>query len=421
MDIKKSMTYQANPLLNIDKKYDVNEKKLYYLTLSRVFPLLKKDDSENNEGFFGEFFIPAAQIHEIYGNSKCYSIVRKTWKKLQENNTFQIENMETGETGFVSIFDHISYTDQKGLFFQFGSKMKPYILDLYKLYGTGYGYTQIPLKSIFSLINEREITLLEMLLQYKKFGGRKITLQELYTRLNVKESYRNNYANFKYKIIQNAIDDINKFTDYETTFEPVKTGKKVVAFLFTIKDKEKKIFQSDKEDDVDAEYKELEEKVPAEPPEQEAAQKDLFENDENRIVSDERSNEVYKLQIALGRSSEEAVKTAKTNYTYKDSLSLLLSVGIINKKAQELANKYSYFTISENIEYVKKCSNITNLAGATIRAIEQDWEYSAPQNNDNNNIAQEEIVFFFPNSGEPSAMPRSEAEELEKAGLGRIS
>jgi hypothetical protein len=86
----------------------------------------------------------------------------------------------------------------------------------------------LPMKSSYS---KRVYLLLK---EYSKFGVRKFGTEELMEILKVPKSLKI-YNNFKQKVLDRAMEDINKYTDLHITFDERKRQRKVIEITFHIK------------------------------------------------------------------------------------------------------------------------------------------------------------------------------------------
>lgn len=99
-------------------------------------------------------------------------------------------------------------------------------------------YTEYELKQVSSLQSEYAIRLYELMMQWKTVGKvPKIELQDLRNKLGVEPEQYQTMCNFKARVIDLAINQINDFTDITADYDQHKTGRKVTAFTFKFKTK----------------------------------------------------------------------------------------------------------------------------------------------------------------------------------------
>lgn len=231
-EIQKRVCYQLNPLVEAQKKFDVMESRIFYLGLQEINPHLSNNDKFYDDAFH-EVQIPPMQLKNIFGNGKYLQEVKDTAFRLL--GRYVSIFYEGGFAGYT-IFDYIRYENGKGLFFKFSEQMRPFILDIYKSYHK-YGFTKIQMQQVFILSSTYAMRLLELLLQYrgkakKNIIEREIKVDDLRKMLNVPDDAYPRIDNFKKRVLDNPIKEINKKTSYVVSYETVKEGRKVVAFCF---------------------------------------------------------------------------------------------------------------------------------------------------------------------------------------------
>jgi len=236
MTILEKEVTQANPLIEARKEMNVTEMRLFALGLQDVKPYFKENDVENIE--FNETVITCSEMKELFGND-FYGNIRNLKKQLDKAYDSKIElSYKNGGFGFRHIYRKIDYIPQKGLIIQFDEELKPYILRLFN-----QAYTKYKLKAFFSLSSVYAWRILESLLEkqgYLKKGYKEIfvelSIEELRFRLNIPENlYVGKICNFRSRVLDTPIKEINKKTDYYVWYEVIKTGRKVTGFKIWLK------------------------------------------------------------------------------------------------------------------------------------------------------------------------------------------
>lgn len=232
-DHKDKAIYQLNPLIEARKGFDVMESRLFYLGLQDINPHLTEKDVYFDESFH-DTIIPPHKLKEIFGHGQYLSEVDKAADRLIGR---YISVKYDDGWGKYTIFQHIEYKEKKGLILHFNEDMRPFLLDIYKSYHR-YGFTRIEMHQIFILGSSYAMRILELLLQYRSCAvkgiiTREIELQELRTRLNVPDNaYVGRINNFRKKVLDLPIKDINKHTFYRVSYVTVKRGRSVKAIRF---------------------------------------------------------------------------------------------------------------------------------------------------------------------------------------------
>lgn len=325
---------QANPLIEARKSMNVTGMRIFGLGLSDIKPHIKDDTVYDVE--FRDTWISYKELEELFGAENGGNIANL---KKQIEKAFQgfieIPN-SAGGFKLSHIYEEIEYFPQQGLLIRFHDKLKPYILEL-----VDKAYTSYKLKLLFLLSSEYSQRIIELLLKQKGFfkkGKREIyyeiTVEELRRELNIPDDlYKGRIDNFRSRVLDLPMQEINKKTDYNVWYDTVKRGRKITGFRLWLKIKN----QEDKE------TKSYEDKL-----EQEAGQTRLLESPSAQT------------QQGLTADQQEAYDS-------------LINRGVSPQKAEELAKKYELKRIKNNLEIaVGQKETSRNLPGLIISLIEQD-------------------------------------------------
>lgn len=238
-DSKNKAVYQLNPLIEARKGFDIMESRLFYLGLQDINPHLTEKDVYFDESFH-DTIIPPYKLKEIFGRGQYLSgqYLAEVDKAADRLIGRYISVKYEDGWGKYTIFQHIEYKEGKGLILHFNEDMRPFLLDIYKSYHR-YGFTKIEMHQIFILSSSYAMRILELLLQYRSCAvkgviTREIDLQELRNRLNVPaNAYAGRINNFRKKVLDLPIDDINRHTFYNVSYVTVKKGRSIKAIRFT--------------------------------------------------------------------------------------------------------------------------------------------------------------------------------------------
>ena len=79
-----------------------------------------------------------------------------------------------------------------------------------------------------------------------------ITIENLRTRLGIEKHQYKTMGNFKNRVLDHAINEINENTNITATYEQHKEGRSIVGFTFRfkVKDKPKKVVESKRDSDT---------------------------------------------------------------------------------------------------------------------------------------------------------------------------
>lgn len=216
-----------SPRAKIDKSYDLINSR-YSLSvvqtkiLLSVISLIRPDEKH-----FKEYNIPISEFSFLVENDN-YTRLRKEVKALM-SQVLEI-NKDNGDWLLFNWFSKAHYKAKEGIItFKIDSDLKPYLLELQKNFSSYY------LANIMRLTSEYAIRIYEMMKQYQKIGSRTIELSELHELFQTPKSYKAKYNNFKTKVLEQALKDINTKTDIKIEYKEIKTGRSVTAIHFIIK------------------------------------------------------------------------------------------------------------------------------------------------------------------------------------------
>lgn len=228
--------YQTNPLIQARKKFDLMGMRIFMLGLRGLNPHLSESD-KYFDADFQEMFIPTSKLTELFGNTKYLAELKPACKKLFE----AVVELDYEDGGFelYHLFRKLKYVKNEGLYIWFDDLLRPYILDLFQ----SRGYTKLNVKYLFELSSPYAVRLLELMLQYQNIAvfkqlqeiKRKFTVEEIRFVLNIPEgAYDDRIDNLRSRVLDVAIKEIVSRTPYIIRYQPIKEGRKVVAFDFTM-------------------------------------------------------------------------------------------------------------------------------------------------------------------------------------------
>ena len=176
----------------------------------------------------------ASNYANTYGISKdmAYKAMKKAVLGLHQAEFRWSEMTPKGVKHTHSRFtDTIAYCEGEGCIeLIFGSQVIPQIIDLKKLF-TSYEIEQT------RNLNRYGLRLYELLIRWRATGKAKISLNDLRNALGVLDDEYQTMSNFKNRVLDVAVSEINENTDITTSYEQHKQGRKIIGFTFTIKQK----------------------------------------------------------------------------------------------------------------------------------------------------------------------------------------
>lgn len=215
------------------KNMSLLEQKILLYVISRIKP----DDTELKEQTFElpEF----CRVCGIAIAGTNYQHIKDAIRKLS-NRTMWLCDDEV-DTTVKWIAKATIYKKTGKVKIRLDEDMIPYLLLLKE------NYTMYPLHSVIKMKTKYGIMLYEILKSYAFKGSYlEFPIEELKKRLDC--PYYDKFANFKIKVLEPAIRDINTFTELEVKAEYKKTGRSFSTVVFIIKDLSKSKLPEDNEE-----------------------------------------------------------------------------------------------------------------------------------------------------------------------------
>jgi len=208
-------------------RYDLNlsEQKLILHLIQMIEP---KDDDFKTYPFSIKDYCKVCEID--YKNGKNYMNIRSTLKTLSDKS-FWIEQ-EDGTELLMRWIDKVRIDRRKGVIdIRLDKDLKPYLLQL-KQFFTKYNYLYV-----MTMRSQYSIRLYEILKSYENVKGIIYEVEELRKMLNLDNDVMPRWVDFKRFVIEQAIKEINKFTDLFIKYDTIKKGRSVFEVVFHITSK----------------------------------------------------------------------------------------------------------------------------------------------------------------------------------------
>lgn len=215
---------QSPELVNGHFSLSSSESNLFFALLTEIH----KDDEE-----FKDYSFTKKQLEQKLGIQIHTTQLRNTAKSLMRK-VFEIYRSD--EDWELFGFSYFSYKNSV-VTCRFDKAMKPYLLDLQQ-------YALADIRHLVQMKSEYSKRIYLMLKVWDKKGSVELNIAELMEELQVPKSYKR-YSQFKVKILDQAVKDINKYTDIEIKnratkkepkyFEEHKPSRKVEAVTFHFK------------------------------------------------------------------------------------------------------------------------------------------------------------------------------------------
>lgn len=139
-------------------------------------------------------------------------------------------------------FDYICYdAETVTIVFKFGSLVKPLLLEVVE------AYVRAEAKPLMKFRRSASYRFYNFAVEWQKLREKTISIDDLKHMLMLDDEYPL-YGGLNQKVIAPAVKEINKLTDYEISYIPKKTGRKITDIVFKIKVKNKTKIKPKKKD-----------------------------------------------------------------------------------------------------------------------------------------------------------------------------
>ena len=228
---KKEKTYPVstmaiqNRVTECFKSMSVDEKRI----LIMASPVARNIDATEQDSIL----ISAQQFAEECGIkvNSAYKQIELASKKLVDRS-FSYTN-EKGKKVYSNWVIDATYEDA-GVSLRFTSV----VLMMLKILDKYNPYTRYKKDVVLKLKKDYSIDFYHLAKKSEKLGNFELTIDSMFIEFGLPESYRD-LRNLKRRVLKDPIDEINKHTDIDLTYEPIKKGRSVVGFKFTVREKTK--------------------------------------------------------------------------------------------------------------------------------------------------------------------------------------
>ena len=226
-ELIKARTYSVvkhNDLIQKSRhQLTLQEQKIVLYLISKLKPSDK--DFENQVFSISEFCNVCGLDSDNGGN---YSYIKNTLKSLRDRSIWI--TLEDGSETTLSWINKVTLNKRSGtVLLRLDNDMKPYLLQLQG------NFTKYELLYTLAMRSQYSVRLYELLKSYQYKKHVIFDIDE-FKRLIYAEQYER-YPDFKRKVIDIALREINGLTDISVTYSPIKIGKRFAEVSFEISPK----------------------------------------------------------------------------------------------------------------------------------------------------------------------------------------
>jgi plasmid replication initiation protein len=235
----KNLPVKKSNNLTVVKSNDLIEAS-YYLTLAEqrvILACVSKIQPEKDIDKV-HFEVSAQELVEIMNlpnKEIAYKVLKEAVDKLAERwVTIDIPDPKNKYSKYKTRWvSGIAYEDDASIRLTFAYDILPFLSQL------NGQFTQYKLLNVSKFTSIYAIRLYELLMQWQTTGTREIEIEWLKNRFDVPKSYSRMF-DLKKRVIDPAIDQINKYSDLWVAYGQKKRGRKITHFIFEFGLKEEK-------------------------------------------------------------------------------------------------------------------------------------------------------------------------------------
>ena len=228
--MKKELIVKDNALINASYSLELTEQRVILLAILKA----RENKTPHNQELIvtAQSYITAFNVHRntAYKTLKtaCDNLFTRQFTYQRYNSNGNIEQVRSRWVQSVIYAENESYIKIK-----FTDEILPLVTMLEK------HFTSYELQQVANLKSVHSIRLYELLIQYRTVGKIEISLDDLRLKLGINESEYPRMDNFKNRVLDVGIQQINEHSDITAKYDQVKTGRQITEFIFKFKQKAK--------------------------------------------------------------------------------------------------------------------------------------------------------------------------------------
>lgn len=228
LEISKKRSYKIIKSNDIIQKarYDLNLRELKIM--SYIFSMIKPTDEINQEYTFS--IIDYCKVCGIdWDNGKNYQEIKRALKELRDKSFWV--TLPSGEETTAGWLAKVTISPKSGrVKIKLDEDIQKYVI------GTFDSYTQYELLSTLPMQSQYSFRIYELLKSYAYQKKHRFVIEDLKKQLAA--DHYTNFKDFRRKVLEISVREINEYTDLEVSWDPETKGRKVIAVVFTIKQRD---------------------------------------------------------------------------------------------------------------------------------------------------------------------------------------
>ncbi len=221
-DNRQQLVVKSNDLIQ-RTRYDLSlqEQKIVLYVISKIKPT----DEE-----LKEYSFTMRELCEMCGIEAIGQNFENMWQSIVALNDKTIEfedNRYRGNPRWIEmpIMDKLT----REIRIRFHPLLRPYLIALHE------NFTQYELSSILIMRSRYSVRMYELLKSYAYLNEITFSLEELKEKLQT--TGYSDYKNFRVRVLEKAIEEINEHTDIRVEFKPIRTSRVITHLRFIIERK----------------------------------------------------------------------------------------------------------------------------------------------------------------------------------------
>ena len=231
--MKHKLIVKSNEVVEAGYELTTNEQRLILLGISMISKGEEIDPTAGYEITAQEF----AEAYNIHPKT-AYRELKEATSRLYERSIVIRTDKQTMKVRWTSMIitdnpyfpELMSDENWKRVVIFFSPQIVPYLVNLKA------NFTKYLQSDISNVTGAYTIRFYEFICQYRSIGKREISIADLRFMLNIGDKYPLFY-DFKKRVIEPAIKEINEKTPMQISYEQKKKGKTVVSILLKFKEK----------------------------------------------------------------------------------------------------------------------------------------------------------------------------------------
>lgn len=216
---KNRVVVKENRLINARYDLTLQEQRLVLWLISEIKPTDKGFSTFRMNIKEIAAFIGLEGSKNIY--ERMYSVTRRLLTRVIE---IEKENGYLFQSNWISSADygpgHVDIS------------LDPRLLDF--LIAVSKNFTKYELKNAITMRSTHAIRMYELLKQYEKIGSRVLTVEQIRAACHIKDTQYAFVKDLRLYVVDIAVREINERSDIFVSWEPVKSGRKITGFSFSI-------------------------------------------------------------------------------------------------------------------------------------------------------------------------------------------